>query len=602
MLGTLFVLLGLTVSLVGPFMSGSPALAVGFLLIVLGIPVLLAAGRMRSRERNGESVRLEKDMPQSREPANKDVSFAGSASTSLRIGTSMNDLGATSSSLASYTDGEQIKIAGMVFWNVVQVGAKRSGLANNPTPRAKDLALGIAFGAAGVLASHMLDRDEPAYCTCAVGILAVGEHRVFLLKLGRVGMIGESAANASLPSELMGSIPTSFSPTEVAAFRPLSVSADGQELRVHLLGEPRSTLDTAFCSDGSCLSVRTGDPFKARSIATAIEEFSSYPLPEQVISSLLVADSPSFSQREQSAFAEIDYFQSFVPVYRHQKKEVRRAFVLAARKSNEGLNRIGEACARSFGRGSGNSYFITGFGLLLLSPWALFMVMGIHDFALGNGIAAAGSPDASDVAEGIFGLLIILGASSLALVFLYGVGWSDMRERRLERRLSAEGGGMGGSLDPLLALLAWDKDWRARLDWNEIENALASDPRFAPQLCETLRGITKQRQREFVMAAPSELRMRLIGRMLEPKGAISLLATALYVSAWLPCLALGIYVASSGILPGSPSAGGWLLFIFGPVIGFGGGPVALVLCIAQAIAWRYRRWVAKRLRAQELST
>ncbi len=298
-----------------------------------------------------------------------------------------------------YTNGESIQIAGTVFWNVVETAEKPGGLAGRATSgmRAKDLALGVALGPAGVLLSVLSDKkEEPAKCACDLGILAVGNRNVFLIKLGTFKMIGESATDARLPPELVDHTPTALKAMGVIAFRPLNVTTDLDTLRVHVLGSPPAAFDSAFSDHGSCLVVRApgrdmDGSFGARSLASAIRGFAAYPLPEEVMASLFVTDRPSFSQRAESAFSESDYAQSFVPVYKRQKKEVRRAFVLSARVGPEGLKGVAGMCARSAGRGSGNQAFKIFSGMVCLAPLMFLSVMTLYVFATGQGMGATAS-------------------------------------------------------------------------------------------------------------------------------------------------------------------------------------------------------------------
>jgi hypothetical protein len=80
------------------------------------------------------------------------------------IGATMNTTAVAYQNFAGrYTSGEPIQIAGTVFWNVIEREAERGGLAGlGSNLRAQDVALGVLFGGAGVLASAMTHEDEPA--------------------------------------------------------------------------------------------------------------------------------------------------------------------------------------------------------------------------------------------------------------------------------------------------------------------------------------------------------------------------------------------------------------------------------------------------------
>ena len=493
-----------------------------------------------------------------------------------------------------YTGGEPIQIAGVVYWNVLETEEKRGGLAERATSgmRAKDLALGIALGPVGVLASVMSDKNEPAKCTCALGILAVGNRRVFLLKLGRVKMIGQSASCARLPSELVDYIPRECEAAGVIAFRPLTVATNGDELRLHVLGKPPAAFHSAFRDGGSCLVVHapgrdTGGSFGARSIAAAVGEFATYPLPEEIITSILVADRPPFNQRMERAFADPDYVQAFVPVYKREKKEVRRAFVLAARTGPAGLKEIAAECARSVGRGPGNRFFVSALGIFFSGCGMLSVAGAVHDVARGS---LSGSNSGALICGCATFIPVCL---CLGFWLLYSVWWCDARERRLERRLLEQDDGYGGSLDALLALVAWGKDWRARAEWNEVETQLVSSPQFGLNFCEILRGMKQEKRKAFLISVPPGVREKLIGTMLAFEGAVSPSAVVRYLAAWVPCLILGICGAARGFEPGTPFVGNWLVFTFGIFLGFGGGVPAIVLLVIQLSAWRSRLWVRR---------
>jgi hypothetical protein len=494
-----------------------------------------------------------------------------------------------------YTDGEPVQAAGMVYWNVIETEEKQAGLAGRAATglSPKDLVLGVAFGATGVLLSAATDKGEPAKCTCELGILAVGNRQVFLLKLGRVNMLGSSANFATLPSQLADHLPKQFNPTKVVSFVPLSAASDTDLLRVHVLGKSPTTIDSAFNDGGGCLVVHApgrdaGDSFGARSLATAIKGFASYPQPEEVIASFLVADSPPFSQELEFVFAKPDYVHSFVHFYKRQKKEVRRAWILAARTGPAGLKRIAEACATSVGRGKGNRPVSAAFGLFLLAPSIFALVAFAKD-----GFGKSFEGDGADITFAVLGIIMMFGAMYGGFILLYVVLWSDFRERRFECRMFLEGGGHGGSLDALLALLAWEKDWQPRAAWTEVETQLGSSPNFSRRLQKVLRGMKEEKRKAFINSAPPGLKEKLIRAMLTFKGVVLPSVTICFLAVWLACFVIGIYGVSHAPELGTPSIENELLFIVGVYLGFGGVIPAIVLIILQTRAWRSRRWVQK---------
>jgi hypothetical protein len=485
---------------------------------------------------------------------------------------------------ARYTGGEQVQIARIVYWKVDETPENPGGLAGRATSgiRPKDMALGLLFGPLGVLFSVATDQHQSAQCTCDVGVLAVGEEHVFLLKYGRMPMQGETAVAARLPAKLLNGVPSNVAPTKVVAFRPLHVAATGDELRVHVLGKPPVTVDTAFSAEGNCLIVRTPDFQTAEQIARATARFATYPLPEEAMAAILAKDSAGVER----AFAESDYVRSFVSAYMRQRQEVRSALALAARSAPEYVIPVLARCIASRGRGGSPS--LTGIlGIFFFGCGAVAAVAGLHDYA-------TGSMRASDVSSvlGLFATLIpLFGFGGLTLL---GRGWWwDGRWRQRERELFAVGGGLGAGWDAFLALVALDRDWQACADWLQVETALRANPLFAQRLGAVVRSRKEEKRGEFLQAAPPSARQAMIETMLAFRGAVSPSIAIGYTAVWLPCLALGIYGAARGFAAGPAGA---TVFLLGICLGFGGGIPAIVLGVIQIQAWRSRRWARNFLR------
>lgn len=483
-----------------------------------------------------------------------------------------------------YGGGESVEVAGVVFWNVIEIEAKKGGLADRAESgvRAKDLALGLALGpAVGVLASVMTDKNEPAKCTCELGIVAVGSSRVLFMELGRRDMIGTSEQSARLPAELLVSIPKHFKARKVAAFRPLAVTLKDDTLRVHILGNPHGQFDSAFEAGGACLTVRA--PSTAKQIAAAISKLVAYPLPEKVMVSVLSLDESVASQQIETASEDPDYVRSFVHFFRCQSPPVRRAWILAARAASTGVAAMTAACAKSVGRGTHSPKFVSALGLFFSVIGAVILVIAVREFAA-KSLTVNG--------DSVFSYIFFPACIHGGIMLLYHGFWRDLRARKLECHWLEDGGGFGGSLDSVLALLDWGKDWRARVQWSEVETAHDSNAEFGRCLSAILFGMSEARRKEFLLSTPPMLREKLVGTLLAFKGAWHSLAIR-YSAVWLPCFLIGLYGAWRGFTPETPAVGAWMVYVFGWLLGLGGAISGVVLFIVLMTAWWKRRWLTK---------
>jgi hypothetical protein len=478
-----------------------------------------------------------------------------------------------------YTDGEAISIAGIVFWNVTRTQAKRAGLANDPGPRMTDLALGYYFGAAGVLAGRMFDKDKASKHSCDLGIVAVGSRRVFLLKLGRVSMRARS-------------VPKGFKAKKVIAFRPLKASG-GDGLRIRVLGKAPVRSDSAFTADGRCLEVKAptsdteGLSVGSVAVANAISNLPTFPLPEDVIASLVAMESVQLAPATEAALTDHDYILSFVADYCQQNEDMRRALILAARVGPASLKALIAECVRRPYRKPGNRYLQSAVGIICLLFAALFVAGGASGFA-------GSMQKPSDLGPIITVFATVVPAFLCFGLWMFYMAWGN-RAYRLDRRLLAEGGGFGGTLDAFLALLPAGMNWQVRTSWNEIDSAAKSNMHFAKRLSEILRRMKEANRNTFLTSSPPELRNTLFRTKLQTTNV-----TIRYLGLWLPCLGVGIYYAVRGYKGGSPSVGDWALFVVGIIFGFGGGIPAIVLVIVQLNAWRSRRAMRRVFREEGL--
>ena len=124
--------------------------------------------------------------------------------------------------IARYSGAEPLRLASVAFWNVAESGPL-AALRRRPA------------GAPG--------EAQTGRYACDVGVIAVGEQRVFRLRLGKAPMVGDSASEATLPAELLERFPLSFFADQITAIRPLGVAVDGDRLHIRALG--RGLLDLA---------------------------------------------------------------------------------------------------------------------------------------------------------------------------------------------------------------------------------------------------------------------------------------------------------------------------------------------------------------------
>jgi hypothetical protein len=498
-----------------------------------------------------------------------------------------NALGNAEVQAERYTNEEKVQAASVVYWHVQETPEEKGGLAGRAASgmKAKDLALGIGLGPLGILLSAATDKYQPPRCTCDVGIIAVGEHRVFLLKFGRVPMLGRSAVEAQLPAALLASMPPSATPNKIISFRPLGVTTQHSELSVHVLGKSPVTVDVAFTQGGGCLVVRAPDSQAASRVASAIRRFARHPLPDEAMASILAAKGSRLDTSIERSFEEPDYAKSFIRAYQLQREEIRFALILAARSGPELLRSMLVQCVASHGRRGVNLLVSTGLGVLIFGGGILAAAMGVRDFASG----AIPAPDMGGLIVGFATLLPVFVCFGFWLLF--GTWWIAIRGRRLEHRLFEKGGGFGGDLDAFLALVVLAKDWETTVDGRAVEAALAPNCKFAQRTCVILRSLKEEKRRELLITAPPSLREALIRAMLSWRGVFPRSVMIGYFGVWLPCLALGIYGAARGFGPGPHSTADLLVFVFGILFGLGGGVPAIVLTAIQTIgAWRTRRW------------
>lgn len=480
-----------------------------------------------------------------------------------------------------HTGGERVRVAGVVYWNVVETEAD-GGLAGRAVsgPKARDLGLGVAFGPLGVIASTLLDK--PARRTCELGVLVVGDCRVFLVCLGRVPM-----RDGVLSADLVNLIPKS-SATSVSRFRPLDATVNRAELRIQVLGKPPAGFggDTVLCT---ALDSAAGGWVGPESLGAAIRELCIYPLPQDAMGSILIAGSEFLDRGIEDALRDYDYAESFVLAYRAQNENVRYAMVLVAHRGPEWLK---ETLAKALGRRGnpakilgGNPYALLFTGLSFLGFCMLLGALFLHGVTDGYGTSNE-SNSAAFLSIALFPLGVLM------VQWCLGSWWSDRCEARVEQRMLRGGGGFGGQLDAFLALVALDRDWQAQVRSSDVEGEMARNPCFARRVCTMIHALDAERRKKFIASAPSTLREAVLRAVATYEGPSSRSGTIFCLAIWLPCLMFGVYGIVRGfpLRPAPAYTVDWYVLVIGVFMGFGGAVPALTLCVKQIGAWRVRRW------------
>jgi hypothetical protein len=471
-------------------------------------------------------------------------------------------------SVARYAGGEPLRLASVVFWNVTESG----------------------LGHLRSLARSGGEAGEPptGRFTCDVGVIAVGERRVFRLRLGTAPMVGATAAEATLPAELLARFPLEFFADQIAAIRPLAVAVDGERLYIRALG--RGTFD---------LGVRTLGWYRgelaasAETIADAVRTLATWPAPEDAVAAIVTAPRGELDPTLQTALADRDYAQAFVETCAQQGPDVRRPLILAAHADPKLLHSLVERALRAGAPALRTIVFTAAFcALLILGGAAATVFLGT---GLVNGAPQAHGRLALFAAFNKFGLIAAISifgfASIVAGIALVVRAWRFIDARGAERRMLADGDAMSGDpiadarRDGLLALAALRGPGLAPSAWREVEAAAASDPVFVERLRAGLLAAPAANREVFLKAAPAGLRQRLVHALVARKGRALAPAARAFVAAWLACLAAGVIGAVLEPPSAALSATDWLLLAAGAA-----ALPAIMLAVAQATHWfRSRR-------------
>ncbi|HEY1540854.1 MAG TPA: hypothetical protein VGG01_00455 [Xanthobacteraceae bacterium] len=479
------------------------------------------------------------------------------------------------SAVARYAGAEPLRLASVVFWNVAEVG----GLAALRRPAQS------APGATG--------QAPTGRFTCDVGVIAVGERRVFRLRLGKAPMVGASAREATLPAELLARFPRDFFADEIAAIRPLAVAVDGDQLFIRALGRrgPHLVVRTL---EGQHDELAVG----AEAIAAAVRTLADWPAPEDAIATIVTAPRGEVDPALARAFADRDYAEAFVGISQGQAPDVRRALALAAHAGPRLLRDLIDRSMRAGAPGLRIIIFTVAFCALLVGG-------GVAATVLLGASLFAGSPDlhgriAALAAFSKFGLIAAVSifgfASVIAGVALMVRAWRYIEARGAERRMLESGrvgagpsAGPGTDLGPrheaLLALAALRGPRLAPAEWRDIEAAATSDAAFTDRLGASLLAMPAADREAFLAAAPAGVRRFLVRALLARKTAARSPAAQIFVGAWLLCLVVG--AVGAGVEPprASLSATDWLLLLAGAT-----ALPAIMLAVMQATQWvRARR-------------
>lgn len=467
--------------------------------------------------------------------------------------------------------GETLRLASVVFWNVQETGL-RGRLSAMAQPVGSDPA------------------PPPSRYTCDVGVIAVGERRVFRLHLGKAPMAGATANEATLPAELLARFPLAFFADEVAAIRPLSVVVEGDRLYIRALG--RGVFDLAVRTPASRSDIALG----AEAIADAVRTLLTWPTPEDAIATIVTGESGALDPTVARALADRDYADAFVDTCAQQAPDVRRALALAAHAGPRVLQNLIDRVVRAGAPNLRTIVVTAGFCALLVIGGAAAIVV------LGSGLVSetqeARAGLAAITSSGKFALITFMSifgfASIIAGIALIVRGWRYIERRDVYRRMLTQGAGPGGTLgggslggdrDALLALAALRGPAMTASQWHDVEAAATSDTAFADRLCAGLLAVPAANRDIFLKGAPSSLRQFLVRALTARQGfALSLPAQAL-VAAWIACLAVGIGGAVIEASQAAMSATDWLLLLAGAT-----ALPALMLATAQITHWvRSRR-------------
>jgi hypothetical protein len=479
--------------------------------------------------------------------------------------------------VARYAGGEPLRLASVVFWNITQAGlrSRLSALVRRPA-RTADNATG----------------DAPVgRFTCDVGVIAVGERRVFRLRLGNAPMIGASAGEATLPAALLAAFPREFFADQIATIRPLSVAVHGDRLYIRALG--RGQFDLAMRTVGwygGNLAVG------AETIAAAVRTLAAWPAPEDAIAAIVTAPDAAPDPSLAGALADRDYAEAFVGACERQPPDVRRALILAAHAGPKSLQSLVDRSIRAGALAPRTIFATAAFCALLI------LGGGAATVFLGSGLVTA-APDAhgrlSILASfnkfGLIAAVSIFGfASIIAGIALVMRGWRYIDARGAERRLFTHGDrlgdALGGRRDGLLALAALRGPTLAPPEWREVEATATADPAFADRLCAAVLAMPAAEGDAFLAAAPAALKAFLIRALLARKSVAHAPAAQIAVTAWIACLVAGVIGAVTEPPQAAMSTTDWLLLLAGA-----GALPAILLAVAQARRWLLRRRLMRRL-------
>jgi len=468
-------------------------------------------------------------------------------------------------SIARHTGGEPLRLASVVFWNVAEAGGldRLRALARKPQ------------GAA--------DAPPIGRFTCDVGVIAVGERRVFRLRLGKAPLVGASAREATLPAELIARFPREFFADQVAAIRPLAVVVEGEALYIRAFG--RGAFDLVVRTLGADRSEIAAGP---ETIADAVRALVTWPAPEDAIATIVVGPRGTLDPAVQAALADRDYAEVFVRACEQQNADVRRPLILAAHAGPKLLANLVDRAMRAGAPAPRTIVFTATFCAILILGGAAATVL------LGTGLVT-GAPDARVAALaafnkfGLIAAVSIFGfASIVAGIALVLRGWRFIDARASERRLftdgdrtsGEQGAGFGARHDALLALAALRGPALGAAEWRDIATTATADPVFADRLAAGLLAVPAANRNIFLNAAPPGLKAFLIRTLIARKGPAQSPAAYAAVAIWLLCLAIGIVGAVLEPPQAAISTTDWLLMLAGAT-----ALPAILLAVAQASHW-----------------
>jgi len=478
--------------------------------------------------------------------------------------------------VARHSGGEPLRLASVVFWNIEEAGLRfrLTALARRPAR---------TTGNAGDNATVSATADaQVGRFTCDVGVIAVGERRVFRLRLGKAPMVGASAAEATLPADLLANFPRDFFADQIATIRPLSVAVHGDRLYIRALG--RGQFDLAMRT----LGWYSGDlAVGAETIAAAVRTLTTWPAPEDAIAAIVTAPDDGALD---PALADRDYAEAFVGACERQPPEVRRALILAAHAGSRPLQNLVDRSIRAGALAPRTIFATAAFCAVLILGGGAAIIF------LGSGLVTA-TPEAhgrlSILASfnkfGLIAAVSIFGfASIIAGIALVARGWRYIDARGAERRMFTHGGrlgdALGGRRDGLLGLAVLRGPALAPPEWHDVEATATADPAFADRLGAAILAMPAADGDVFLAAAPAGLRTFLIRALLAPKNLAHGPAAQIAVAAWLVCLVAGVIGAVTEPPQAAMSTTDWLLLLVGA-----GALPAIMLAVTQARRWLLRR-------------